>query len=48
MCLCSGQLSEFVWALDTITVLLHDENMVGHFSLDKTPGLLDILILHYK
>ena len=48
MCLKSGQLCESVWALDTITILLRDDNSLLFFTLKKMPGLLDVLLAHYK
>lgn len=48
MCLKSGQLCESIWALDTITILLHDDSSLMFFTLKKMPGLLDVLLAHYK
>lgn len=48
MCLRSGLLCEQVWALDALTILMHDDSMVLQFSLDKMPGLLDLLLYHYR
>lgn len=48
MCLKSGLLCETIWALDAITILLHDDSSVMFFTLKKMPGLLDALLAHYK
>ena len=40
----SGQLMESTWALDTLNVLLFDDNSVAYFGLGNMPGLLDALI----
>merc|ERR1719282_1221663 len=40
----SGLLMESSWALDTLNVLLFDDNSVSYFGLGNMPGLLDALI----
>lgn len=48
MCLKSGLLAESSWALDVLTVLIHDDNTYLFFGLQNMPGLLDTLLEHYK
>ncbi|KAJ8952544.1 hypothetical protein NQ314_007513 [Rhamnusium bicolor] len=48
MCLRSGLLSESTYALDMLNVLLFDDSSVGYFGLNQWPGLLDLLIEHFK
>ena len=48
MSLKSGLLSEATWALDTLNILLYDDNTVGYFMLSQLPGLLDNLIDHFR
>ena len=40
----SGQLMETTWALDTLNILLYDDNSVSYFGLGNMPGLLDALV----
>ena len=40
----SGLLMESTWALDTLNILLYDDNSVSFFGLGNMPGLLDALI----
>ena len=40
----SGLLMESTWALDTLNILLYDDNSVQYFGLGNMPGLLDSLI----
>jgi len=40
----SGLLMESTWALDTLNVLLYDDNSVSFFGLGNMPGLLDALV----
>ena len=35
---------ESTWALDTLNVLLYDDNSVSFFGLGNMPGLLDALV----
>lgn len=48
MCLRSGLLSESTYALDVLNVLLFDDSSVGYFGLSQWPGLLDLLMEHFK
>ncbi|EDO30702.1 predicted protein [Nematostella vectensis] len=48
MSLKSGLLAETTWALDTLNILLYDENTVGYFVLSHLPGLLDNLLDHFR
>ncbi|CAG9817012.1 unnamed protein product [Phaedon cochleariae] len=48
MCLRSGLLSESTYALDMLNVLLFDDSSVGYFGLSQWPGLMDLLIEHFK
>ncbi|RUS85992.1 hypothetical protein EGW08_006262 [Elysia chlorotica] len=44
----SGLLAESTWALDTLSVLLHDDATYGYFSLTSLPGLLEVLTEHLR
>lgn len=48
MCLRSGLLSESTYALDMLNVLLYDDSSVGYFGLNQWPGLLDLLLEHFR
>ena len=48
MSLKSGLLSEATWALDTLNILLYDDNTVAYFMLSQLPGLLENLIDHFR
>ena len=48
MALRSGLLMESTWALDTLNILLFDDNSVAYFGLGNMPGLLDALIEHWR
>lgn len=48
MCLKSGLLAESTWALDILSVLLHDDSAVLYFGLQHMPGMLEVLLEHYK
>ncbi|GAB6031017.1 hypothetical protein CHUAL_007836 [Chamberlinius hualienensis] len=48
MALKSGLLCESTWALDVLSVLLYDEGAVLYFNLQHLPGLLDVLLEHYR
>ena len=48
MSLKSGLLAESTWALDVLSILIHDDNTYLYFGLQKLPGLLDILLEYYK
>uniref|UniRef100_A0A673NGU7 AT-rich interactive domain-containing protein 1B-like n=1 Tax=Sinocyclocheilus rhinocerous TaxID=307959 RepID=A0A673NGU7_9TELE len=44
MSLKSGLLAESTWALDTINILLYDDNTVSSFGLSQLPGFLELII----
>lgn len=44
----SGLLAECTWALDAISILLADNSTVIYFNLDHLPGLLNVLVDHYR
>ncbi|PRD31026.1 UNVERIFIED_CONTAM: osa [Trichonephila clavipes] len=44
----SGLLAESTWALDTIAILLADNSTVVYFNLEHLPGLLNVLVDHYR
>ena len=48
MALKSGLLAESTWALDTLTVLLYDDNTVSYFHLQNMPGLVEVLLEHFR
>lgn len=48
MALKSGLMMESTWALDTLNILLFDDNSVAYFGLGNMPGLLDALIDHWR
>ena len=48
MALRSGLMMKFSWALDTINILLHDDNSVAYFGLGNMPGLVEALIEHWR
>ncbi|XP_022239440.1 trithorax group protein osa-like isoform X3 [Limulus polyphemus] len=48
MSLKSGLLGESTWALDTLSVLLYDDNSLLYFGLSHLPGLLEVLLEHYR
>ncbi|CAH1121554.1 unnamed protein product [Ceutorhynchus assimilis] len=48
MCLRSGMLTESSYALDMLNILLFDDTSVGYFGLNQWPGLLEILLDHFK
>lgn len=48
MALKSGQLMESTWALDALSVLLFDDHTVVYFGLQHLPGLLDVLLEHFR
>ncbi|XP_066259081.1 trithorax group protein osa isoform X2 [Euwallacea similis] len=48
MCLRSGILTESTFALDMLNILLFDDTSVGYFGLSQWPGLLDLLLEHFK
>lgn len=48
MCLRSGLLSETTYALDMLNVLLFDDTSVSYFGLNQWPGLLELLMEHFR
>lgn len=48
MCLRSGLLAESCYALDVLNVLLFDDSVVAYFGLSQWPGLLDLLLEHFR
>ena len=48
MALRSGLLMETSWALDVLSILLFDDSTVVYFGLQHLPGLLDVLLDHFK
>jgi AT-rich interactive domain-containing protein 1 len=48
MSLRSGLLAESCWALDVLNVLLFDDASVAYFGLGNLPGLLDVLLEHFR
>ena len=51
MALRSGLLMETTWALDTLNILLYDDNSVAYFGLGNMPGkscpILFLLVQHH-
>ena len=48
MALKSGLMAESTWALDTLTILLFDDHTIPWFSLLHLPGLLEVLLEHFR
>ena len=48
MALKSGLVCESTWALDTLTILLYDDHTVTYFNLSHLPGLLQVLLDHFR
>jgi len=48
MSLKSGLVTECTWAVDTLNILLADNNTITYFHLKQLPGLLDTLMDHYR
>lgn len=48
MSLRSGLLAESCYALDVLNVLLFDDLSVAYFGLSQWPGLLDLLLEHFR
>ena len=48
MSLKSGILADSTWALDTLTILLHDETTYGYFNLKHHHSLLNTIVGHFK
>lgn len=48
MCLKSGLPADSTWALDTLSILLHDDRTVGFFYLKHHHSLLNTLVDHFQ
>ncbi|XP_060722244.1 AT-rich interactive domain-containing protein 1B isoform X2 [Tachysurus vachellii] len=48
MSLKSGLLAESTWALDTINILLYDDNTVSSFTLSQLPGFLELIAEYFR
>ncbi|XP_030605274.1 AT-rich interactive domain-containing protein 1A isoform X3 [Archocentrus centrarchus] len=48
MSLKSGLLAESTWALDTINILLYDDNSISTFDLNTLPGLLELVVEYFR
>uniref|UniRef100_A0A674BWD5 AT-rich interaction domain 1A n=1 Tax=Salmo trutta TaxID=8032 RepID=A0A674BWD5_SALTR len=48
MSLKSGLLAESTWALDTINILLYDDNSISTFNLNSLPGLLELVVEYFR
>ncbi|KAI1897375.1 hypothetical protein AGOR_G00082660 [Albula goreensis] len=48
MSLKSGLLAESTWALDTINILLFDDNTVSSFTLSQLPGFLELIVEYFR
>jgi len=48
MSLKSGLVGESSWALDILSILLRDESAVLWFGLQQMPGLVDVLLEHFR
>lgn len=48
MALRSGLVAETSWALDVLNILLFDDASIAYFGLTHLPGLLDVLLEHFK
>ncbi|TSO05451.1 AT-rich interactive domain-containing protein 1A [Bagarius yarrelli] len=48
MSLKSGLLAESTWALDTISILLYDDNSISTFSLCQLPGFLELIVEYFR
>ena len=48
MALKSGLVGESSWALDVLSILLRDESAVLWFGLQQLPGLVDVLLEHFR
>lgn len=44
----SGLLAESTWAIDVLNVLLFDDASVHYFTLGYMPGLLEVLLEHFR
>uniref|UniRef100_A0A8D8PVJ6 Trithorax group protein osa n=1 Tax=Cacopsylla melanoneura TaxID=428564 RepID=A0A8D8PVJ6_9HEMI len=48
MALKSGLLAETCWAIDVLNILLFDDTGIAYFGLSHLPGLLDVILEHFK
>ncbi|KAM9310317.1 AT-rich interactive domain-containing protein 1A isoform 2-T2 [Pholidichthys leucotaenia] len=48
MSLKSGLLAESTWALDTINILLYDDNSISTFDLSTLPGFLELVVEYFR
>lgn len=48
MALKSGLLAESTWALDVLNILLYDDVSVQYFNLNHLPGLIEVLLDHFR
>ncbi|XP_017549522.1 AT-rich interactive domain-containing protein 1A isoform X3 [Pygocentrus nattereri] len=48
MSLKSGLLAESTWALDTINILLYDDNSISNFNLIQLPGFLELIVEYFR
>ncbi|KAF7211575.1 AT-rich interactive domain-containing protein 1A [Nothobranchius furzeri] len=48
MSLKSGLLAESTWALDTINILLYDDNSISTFNLCQLPGFLEMVVEYFR
>lgn len=48
MSLKSGLLAESTWALDTINILLYDDNSISTFNLNQLPGFLELIVEYFR
>lgn len=48
MSLKSGLLAESTWALDTINILLYDDNSISTFNLCQLPGFLELVVEYFR
>ncbi|KAM4542520.1 AT-rich interactive domain-containing protein 1B-like isoform 1-T1 [Odontesthes bonariensis] len=48
MSLKSGLLAESTWALDTINILLYDDNTVASLNLSQLPGFLELIVEYFR
>ena len=48
MSLRSGLLGESTWAIDTLNIMTFDDSTVVYFGLAHLPGLVDVLLDHFK
>lgn len=44
----SGLLAESTWAVDVLNILLYDDSSVQYFTLAYMPGLLEVLLEHFR